>query len=64
MAGPGVSGQQRLDAPAQGSVAAAGTLQVSGPPGRIGLFEGFGEDRHQAGVRVRHGIPSGTGFIL
>ncbi len=53
-AGPVVGGQQRLDPPAEGGVIPTGTVQVGGPRGRVGPFEGFGEDGHQAGVGVGH----------
>ena len=55
-AGPVVGGEQRLDPPAEGGVIPARAVQVGGPRGRVGPFEGFGEDGHQVRGRRRASV--------
>jgi hypothetical protein len=54
-----VDGERLLDLPAKVGVNSAGAVQVCRPVSRVGPFEGLADDRHQAGVRVGHGIASG-----
>ncbi len=59
-----MGGEQILDPLAEGGVVAAGLIEVRGPLGRVGPFEGLGEEGHQSGVVVGHGFTSGSGFSL
>ena len=59
-----MGGQQRLDPTTEGGIVLTGAVQVGRSVGRVGPFKGFGEEGHQSGVGVGHGLTSGLGFPL
>ncbi len=54
--------QQRLDSPAEDCVIPTGAVQVGGPRGRVGPFEGFEENGHQLRVVFGHRSPPFEGI--